>query len=70
MAQCKVTIEMPEEWFDSFWGWFIDGGGEDEFMGTLDDQVPGWQKDGFFSNWLEDKKLITFGRNETDVAID
>ncbi len=51
MAIVNVTIRMPEEWVDAFWGWFLDGGGDIGFRETCCDMVDGYKAGTNFSAW-------------------
>lgn len=53
-----ITIELPnEKWADAFWGWYLDGGGDENFTETL--VMCGLSKPGEnYSTWQRDKWTI------------
>lgn len=61
MANSKlvdVTIRMPEEWVDAFWGWYLDGGGDDGFSETLSNRVVGYEPGEGYSDRHRKERLI------------
>lgn len=54
-----VTIRIPEEWFDHFWGWYLDGGGDDGFTEGLEGDL--------WSNWDEKRRLLVHAKTQADL---
>lgn len=62
-----VTIRMPEKWFDAFWGWWLDGGGEDGFMDSI--EVDEGIDQDQFNDWDRGRKLIVFSDQEIPESL-
>jgi len=60
-----VTIRMPEDWFDHFWGWYLDGGGDQGFMMDLD--TTECESECSWSDWDRKRRLLVHAMNESDL---
>ncbi|KKK84229.1 hypothetical protein LCGC14_2785490 [marine sediment metagenome] len=65
MKHVDVTIRMPVDWVDHFWGWYLDGGGDQGFMEDLD--LTGCQDDVSWSDWYRDKRLLIHSKSQADL---
>ena len=60
MVEIKILVP-DEKWSDVFFGWYLDGGGESDFLFSLDDQEVA--KEGTVDvDWDEAAKTITHTR--------
>lgn len=68
MAKTKhvdVTIRMPKDWFDRFWGWWLDGGGEQMFLEDVD--LTECEEEITWSDWKKSKRLLVHAKTEFDL---
>jgi hypothetical protein len=56
---------MPEDWFDHFWGWWLDGGGDQMFLEDVDKTE--CQEEVTWSDWDRERRLIVHAQNEADL---
>ena len=62
-----VTIRMPKKWLEYFWGWYLDGGGEDDFARTIENESEG--KDGYLKTTCnQHKTMIVHSEGQRDTA--
>jgi hypothetical protein len=57
---------MPEAWVDTFWGWYLDGGGDSGFSETLSDQVKNYKPGKDYQDWDRDQLLIVHSDGPLD----
>ena len=60
-----VIIRMPEDWFEHFWGWYLDGGGDQGFLQDID--KTDCQDNVTWSTWDEKKKLLIHSKNQVGL---
>lgn len=65
MKHVDVTIRMPEDWFDHFWGWYLDGGGDQMFLEGID--TTDCQENVTFADWDREKKLLIHSKSEAGL---
>jgi hypothetical protein len=53
-----VTIRMPEQWVDDFWGWYLDGGGDQGFMESLSMHNENYDCEEHYSDWDKEQLLL------------
>lgn len=65
MSMVDVTIKMPKDWVEQFWGWWLDGGGEQEFLEDVDKTE--CQDGCTWSDWDEKRRLLVYAQTQSDL---
>jgi hypothetical protein len=61
-AMAAITIKMPKDWADHFWGWWLDGGGEQMFLEDVDKTEC---EGGYtWSDWDREQRLIVHAKDQ------
>ncbi len=60
-----VTIRMPAKWVNRFWGWWLDGGGDDGFYESL--ELTDEQEEAYCSDWDREQLLLVHSDGQTPM---
>jgi hypothetical protein len=60
-----VTIRMPADWFDHFWGWWLDGGGDDGFKEGID--TADCEEGVTWSKWDRGRRLLVHAKDQATL---
>lgn len=63
-----VTIRMPKKWFNAFWCWWLDGGGEDGFIDSIEANE-GIDLFEYDSRWDRGRELIVCSDNKIPESL-